>query len=325
LSAQASSRLPVAMGNDMLLPARVRVPASTSNLGSGFDCLGLAFELHLDAVYEPGEGDLSLQREGTLAKLPDRASDLVMRVFRRDFERRGRPVPGGRIVARSDIPVGRGLGSSATAIVAGFALAAASRGETLDLAVALDAATRLEGHPDNAAPALLGGLVAVAHDTNEGLHPFRLPLSGALAFGWAAPGVEVSTAAARAALPGRIAHEVAIRALSRTAALLHGLAHADPDLLRIGFSDELHVPHRLPLIPGAAEAIEAATGVGAWAVTISGSGSGLIAVGPPGSAERISDAMAKAFQAGARNERERTKVISRTLVPDLTGARILPV
>lgn len=312
-------------GSAELLPARVRIPASTSNLGAGFDCIGLALELHLDALYEPGGRELRVDLEGTLAGQVDRAADLVARTFREAFLESGLPVPGGHILARSGIPIGRGLGSSAAAIVAGLALAAAARARTLDLDAALALATRVEGHPDNAAPALLGGLVGVVREVGQPPRAFRLPLSGAVSFAWAAPAVEVSTAAARAALPGQVPHETATRALSRTAALLQGLATADPDLLRAGFDDELHVPWRLPLIPGAPRAMKAARAAGAWAVTISGSGSGLIAACPPGLDSVVAEAMGEAFRKTARDAAGRAGVIARALAPDLTGASILPI
>src|SRR5690606_30173543 len=160
-------------------------------------------------------------------------------------------------------------------------------------------ATRLEGHPDNAAPAIFGGLLAVARAAGGALHVVPLPLSPDVGFAYAAPGAEVSTAAARRALPEAVPHDVAARALGRVAALLHGLAVADAELIRVGFTDELHVRYRLPLIPGAPDALDAAREAGAWAVTISGSGSGLIAACGPARAAEVAAAMADAFRRAA--------------------------
>ncbi len=130
-----------------------------------------------------------------------------------------------------------------------------------------------EGHGDNAAPCALGGLRAVV-PAPTGRAPFSWSSRPDVGFAYAAPAAGVSTAAARAALPKHVAHDVAVAQLGRLTALVRGLADGDPELIRIGFEDELHVPHRLPLIPGRYNAMGAGYDAGAWAVTISGSGSG---------------------------------------------------
>jgi homoserine kinase len=276
----------------------VRVPCSTSNLGAGFDCLGLAFDRYLDAGYEPGDEPLRCHRSGTLSALADDpAADLLAATFRAELRRRGAPDPGGRVMASSAIPVGRGLGSSAAAVVAGIALAAAATGARLDRAAALAVAASVEGHPDNAAPCLYGGLVAVAYAEHVP-RALQLPLSPELAFVYAAPDATVSTQRARAALPAQVPHSAAVRNAARMAALVHGLAGADRDALVAGFNDELHVPYRLPLIPGGRAAITAACDAGAWAVTISGSGSGLLAVCGRGMEGAVLDALRGSFASG---------------------------
>jgi homoserine kinase len=117
-------------------------------------------------------------------------------------------------------------------------------------------------------------------------------------FAYAAPAAGISTAAARAALPRQVAHEVAVGCLGRLTALLRGLALGDAELIRAGMEDELHVPHRLPLIPGAFNAIGAGYDAGAWGVTISGSGSGLIALCSPDDAPAVASAMRAVFCSG---------------------------
>lgn len=302
------------------MPASVRVPCSTSNLGAGFDVVGLALDRYLKASFEPGGAELRLERAGTLAGLdlpPDR--DLLVRAFRSHLETRGVAVPAGVIRAESEIPVGRGLGSSAAAVVAGLALAAAVAGDAEpDRCALLVEAERWEGHPDNVAPALLGGLVASAHDAAGSTHAMPHPVSEAVGFAFAAPGVVVPTSTARAALPVTVPHGAAIRSLGRLAALLRGLATADAALLAIGFSDELHVPYREPLIPGAAWALSAAREAGAWAATISGAGSGLIAVCEPRRAGEVAEAMGRAFAEAAGPE----GVAWFAARPELEGTRI---
>jgi len=412
--------------SDELVRARVRVPCSTSNLGSGFDCIGLAFDRHIDVSFTPegsrgpegterpdradGSG-LRIERAGTLARLPPGVEgDAVAAAFR---SRLGLPPDGmvrGVLSMTSAIPIARGLGSSAAATVAGLLLADAANGRRIEPASLLDPAADVEGHPDNVAPALLGGLVAVAtgqpvlfagsatgapgraervrrgvaagpvrapgygtappttgapaatagrsssaRDLDRpagatGRRAFRLPLSPDLGFAFAAPPIQISTALAREALPADVPHATAVRALSRTVALVRGLASGDPDLLRIGFADELHVPWRLPLIPDARAAIEAGIEAGAFAVTISGSGSGLIAVTPLGQADAVAAAMAASFRVrpadtawahevaaareAAAGDREVAAgdgygtagdrdVIEMTLRPDFEGARVL--
>jgi homoserine kinase len=279
----------------------VRVPCSTSNLGSGFDCIGLAFDRYLDAGYDPAGEDgqpLQLRRAGTLAGIDiDMDDDILVAAFRAELLRRGVEQVSGTLLVTSTIPIGRGLGSSGAAVVAGIALAAAACGSTLDPDAALASAVRLEGHPDNAAPALFGGLVTIAYAEHGVPLARRLPLSDRVGFAFAAPDQEVSTQRARTVLPQHVPHSAAVRNLGRVASLLYGLAHADPAAIGIGFSDELHVPYRLPLITGAASAIKAAQDAGAWGVTISGSGSGIVAACPTGAETRVVDAMIAAFSA----------------------------
>jgi homoserine kinase len=305
----------------------VRVPCSTSNLGAGFDCIGLSFRRHLTVRYTPDDSPLRVQRTGTVESLDIPIErDAVVHALYTTWT--GGPAVTGLLEMHSDIPVGRGLGSSAAATVAGIILGhllhidrdAEQHDVVYDLSPvtrmsALAHATDIEGHPDNAAPSLFGGLVAVARDEAGALNAFRLPLSDAIGFVFAAPDVTVSTVAARAALPADVPHEVASRMLGRTAALVRGLESADPDLLRIGLTDELHVPFRLPLIPGGDAAMNAAREAGAWGATISGSGSGLIAIGPHAVRSDIASAMSEALaRAGATG-------VGIEMEPDTDGVR----
>ncbi|MCI0436315.1 MAG: homoserine kinase [Gemmatimonadetes bacterium] len=300
-------------------PARVRVPGSTSNLGAGFDCIGMAIDRALDVSFTPGGAALTLERAGTLTPLDTPVDDdLVVRAFTQGLATHP-ATPGGRLEATSTIPLARGLGSSAAATVAGLALAGAAAGADWEPHHVLRVAARIEGHPDNAAPAIFGGLVLVAAGEDGQPATFALPLSQRIAFAYAAPAAGIATRAARAALPASVPHATAVRGLARAAALVRGLADGDVDLLRIGFADELHVPHRLPLIPRADAARDAALDAGAWAVTISGSGSGLVAVCPPGSEAHVARAMADAF--GASDD---AGVVGFPLRPDPEGARLLP-
>jgi homoserine kinase len=278
----------------------VRVPGSTSNLGAGFDCIGLALARYLTADFVPTPGivGLRVERRGTLRALDDRpdTKDLFVRVFRRTLEIVGASTPDGALTVDSEIPIGRGLGSSAAAVVGAIALAMFSCDVDLSTEIALRLAQEHESHLDNVAPALLGGLVAVARDDDDRPHAFHLPLSEHLGLAFAAPGVELETRQARAALPDRVPLRDAVHNLGALAALTRALATGDRALLGIGFNDRLHVRYRVALIEGADAAIDAARAAGAWGVTVSGAGSGLIAIGDPSRARDIADAMATAFR-----------------------------
>lgn len=279
------------------IPARVRVPCSTSNLGPGFDTLGLALDRYLHARFEPGGGALRLVREGTLAALREgNEHDLLAMTFVAVLEEAGAPT-NGTLTVHSQIPLARGLGSSAAAILAGHDLARAVLGLPPDPVDAFRTTYRHERHGDNAAPCLLGGLCAVVPG-DEGPRPLVLPLSPAIGFAYAAPAVGVSTAAAREVLPTKVPHALAVAELGRLTALLKGLATGDRELVRIGIEDQLHVPHRLPLIPRAEDAVTAGYEAGAWAITISGSGSGLLALCSPAEAEEVAHVMRRVFAAG---------------------------
>ena len=304
-----------------LLPARVRVPCSTSNLGSGYDTIGLALDRYLEATFQPDDsGALRVERTGTLARLAAEATpDLVAETLSRRLARVN-VQPTGVLVLHSEVPVARGLGTSASAVLAGYDLARATLGEERDDDGAFALALKHEGHGDNAAPSLYGGLRAVAH-TADGPVVMGLELSDAVGFAYAAPAAGVSTEEARSLLPRDVPHRVASASLGRVIALVRGLAEGNPDLLRIGVKDELHVPYRLPLIPGVMSAISAGKDAGAWAVTVSGAGSGLIAMCDPAEAASVAAAMHEVFDAGAGDP----NCVGFALRPDTDGLKRLPV
>ena len=278
-----------------LAGARVRIPCSTSNLGSGYDTIGLALERYLDVAFEPASsGGLEIVREGTLAGLT--GEDLVASTFLAQVRSEGGE-PRGLLRLTSSIPVARGLGSSAAAVIAGFDLARSALRLPRNDQGAFDLTLDHEGHGDNAAPCLYGGLRAVA-TTADGTVVIRLSLSESVGFAYAAPAARLSTEAARSVLPKTVPHRVAAASLGRLAALIRGLAEADAELIQIGVKDDLHVPYRLPMIPSAAAAMSAATDAGAWAVTVSGAGSGLIAMCDPARASTVAEAMRTVFDAG---------------------------
>ena len=254
----------------------VQVPASSSNLGPGFDCLGIAWKLY-DRIAFSAADKLIITGCDERFRSPE---NLACVSFAAAFREKGLPVPGVRIdFMTCDIPVSRGLGSSAALIAAGAAAAnemgrlAYSRDELLSLC------TRIEGHPDNLAPCLFGGFTAALKE-EDGLLCASYPLSDKLCFMAVIPDLELSTAKARAAMPKEISVKAAVRNLSRTALLIDALGRGDMDRIRMTMRDELHQPFRLPLIPGADKvfALCEELGAGRSAACISGAGSTLLLI-----------------------------------------------
>ena len=278
----------------------VRVAGSTSNLGAGFDCVGVAVGrwLRVEARVTRGSS-VAIERAGTLTALeipPEK--DLLYRGFAAVCRDAGRDVPAGlALTADSDIPVARGLGSSAAATVAGAAAAAALLELELEAGALTELASELEGHPDNVAPAVFGGANLVLRE-RDGLVVTPLPIHPSLALVFAVPDFTVETKRARAALPATLPHADAVRAAGKSAALVHGLAHADPRLLAAGLDDVLHVPFRRALVPGYDAVTSAARQAGAHGATLSGSGPTIVAVVAADRVGPVGDAMVRAW--GAR-------------------------
>lgn len=282
---------------DVATQLRVRVPASTSNLGPGFDLLGLALSIYLEVEVEVIDGDHEfLSLEGTAGSWPTEGN-LLTRAFDEGTALLGASRRGLRVRATSQIPVGRGLGSSGAAIAAGLALASTCAGHSRpDQPDLCQLAFELEGHPDNTTASLTGGCtLALPHE--DGLTVVEQPLHPSLGFAVAWPSGSVSTAEARSALPASVPFEDAVENPRRLAILLEGLRTGAPQLLALGLEDRLHVRHRLGLIRGGAEGLAAARAAGAHAATVSGSGSTLIAISTLEQAADVASAMSTALEA----------------------------
>jgi homoserine kinase len=234
---------------------RVRVPASSANLGPGFDVLAAALDLRME---------LEIEETGRF----EVRTDLAIARDRRNLCVRGftalRAADGARFTIRSDIPLSGGLGTSAAAYVAGLAAADALNGGGADL---LAHAARLEGHPDNVAAALLGGFVVCTGARAERLDP-PAGLSAVLVV----PDRAVRTAKARAALPAEVPMSDAVFNVGRASVLVLGLERGDLDLVARGLDDQLHQPRRAPLYPRSMDLVRRARELGALGATISGAG-----------------------------------------------------
>jgi len=281
------------------MTARVRVPATSSNLGAGFDCIGVAVDRWLVAsvtLQKSGGGGFSIGRHGNLSAVKVRPDqDLFTRGFRAACAAGGAATPAGvTIDATSDIRVGCGLGSSAAAIVAGAMLADAALELGLSRAQLLDIGTTIEGHPDNIAPAIFGGAVLSAH-TPVGLVASQLRVAPGIELLIAVPPFPNDTKAARAALPQTLPHTDAVIAAGRAAALVQGLATGDGALLGAALDDVLHVPFRRARIPGYDAVVDAAKQAGAYGATLSGAGSAILAIAPRERAAAVGTAMLAAW------------------------------
>ncbi|MGH3469225.1 MAG: homoserine kinase [Thermocrispum sp.] len=260
----------------------MRVPASTANLGPGFDTVGMALGLYdvVEAALDDTAGD-GLQVEvidtgaGDADSVPRDESHLVVRALRQAAEQLGFELPGLRLTCANAIPHARGLGSSAAAVVAGAAAAYGLAGVPLDRAAVLQLAAGFDGHADNAAASLLGGVVLTWRDdaswqaTRLEPHPGIRPVL-------AVAEQRSSTEATRGLLPQTVPHADAAHAAARAALGMHALT-ADPSLLLPGTEDRLHQPYRAAAYPATAELVERLR-AGGVAATVSGAGPSVLAL-----------------------------------------------
>lgn len=249
----------------------IRVPATTANLACGFDTLGAAL-----ALYNTLEFSLSdtLSFSGCDEEFQNR-DNLAFQAFEAVYSHIGRAVPNVHIDIKADIPVCRGLGSSAAMLAAGAAAANALSGAGLSRAELLAVVTPIEGHPDNLAPAFFGGMTASLMKGAE-VFTSRLPLHPELRFVVLSPDYTLSTHAARAVLPKNPPFADAVFNLSRLALLPKALEEGDEELIAVCLDDRLHQPYRSPLIPGMEDIVSLAAANGCRAVCISGAGPSLL-------------------------------------------------
>jgi len=275
----------------------VRVPATTANLGSGFDCLGMALEIYntITAQVMPSGLDVRVTGEGEEA-LRWGEENRVLRAMRLVYQQVGRKLPGLRLDMENAIPLGRGLGSSAAATVGGLVAANVLCGSPLSTEDLLTLAVRMEGHPDNVAPALLGGLVVTVTE-NDRLIYASVPVPPGLVAVAFVPDFPMPTEEARRVLPAQVSRADAVYNLGRAALLVAAFATGRPDLLDIAMGDRLHQPYRQALFPTMPKLFMAARAAGAQGVCLSGAGSTILAlvVGEE-KAREVAQAMEEAAQ-----------------------------
>ena len=298
---------------------KVVVPASTSNLGPGFDCLGMALGLYNELVLEifPEDGPSFMEIKGEGAGvLPTDETNLIIRSAREILGEKFK----NRLVfkAINRIPLARGLGSSAAAVAAGLFAANHLLRHPFTAQELFERAVFLEGHPDNAAPAIFGGVVVTLKE-RAAVRRFNLKPHPDLAAVACIPDFELSTAKARAVLPRVVPLHDAVENVSRAMLLASTIERGRWPDLAAAMGDRLHHPFRARLIPGLEAAIRAAASSGAWGAALSGSGSSLIALARKGLAARAAGkAMREAFLSRGLSSR------SVTLPIDRRGVHVLP-
>lgn len=254
---------------------KITVPASSANLGAGFDALGLALTLYNRVWMEETDG-CRIEAADDMP-IPTDESNMIYQTARLLYERCGHPFRGLHIIQENNIPMTRGLGSSSACLVAGLLGANTLMGSPFSTGDLSDLAAELEGHPDNTAPALLGGLVTAVMDGGR-VHTVSVPVSQRIRFALFIPDFELKTEKARAALPTEVSRADAVYNLSRAALMTASLFSGSLHNLRVAAQDRLHQSYRLPFIPGAEQVFYTAYSLGAYAVAISGSGPSILAI-----------------------------------------------
>ncbi len=283
----------------------IRIPATSANLGPGFDSLGLALDLWNETIFTLAiEYSVQVHGEGR-ERISAGENNLIIRSAQRLAELVGKRLPPFHVDCVNRIPLSSGLGSSAAAKLTGLLGANALLGKPLSKTEILDLATELEGHPDNVAPALLGGLVAsivqdgkvLAHRIHlEDNHDAPIHITVVL------PDFHLSTQQARAALPEQVTLKDAVHNISRSVLVTEAFRTGNLELLSKAMTDTLHQPYRLWLIPGGREAMDAAKESGASAAAISGAGPSIIAFSAKRE-EAIGEAMTRAFEGAGHSAR----------------------
>lgn len=295
----------------------VRVPGTTANCGPGFDAIGMSCTIYntLELVLSPeGRTVIEIEGEGS-SQIPNDDRNIALQAVKAVLEHHQLTDVGIYIRLTNTIPLARGLGSSAAAIVAGLVAANAVTGNRLSKQTLLEMATSIEGHPDNVAPAIYGGIcLSVMHETGTKCLSFLPPHNLGLVV--AVPEFTLSTKVSRQVLPKTVPLKDAVFNVSRTALLVGALAKGDLAYLKYALEDRLHQPYRERLVPGMEAVFAAAVSEGALGVTISGAGPSLIAYTTENH-QKIGQAMAAAF------EKHGSMAAYHVLEIDTVGAEII--
>ena len=295
---------------------RVRVPATAANLGPGFDVLGMALDVYNYIEMETADCgvEITVQGEGKGAIALDEGN-IVNRAAAAVFKLAGAAPPGLRINLVNNIPVARGMGSSAAALVGGVLAANYLSSAGLSIDEMIDIAAEMEGHPDNVVPAAVGGITLCTQGSTGIIYGKIYPPEELRAV-VAVPDFELSTRAAREALPEAVPLKDAVFNIGRVSLFVYALQRGEMDLVAEAMQDRLHQPYRMHLVPGMQDVFHAAKRAGALGAAISGAGPTLIALTTEGRTDAVSTAMRDAF---AHNN---VRCTVKTVRPDMRGAEI---
>lgn len=275
---------------------KVTVPATTANLGAGFDCIGAALTLYNQFSFTPAT-ELSFSVTGAEAeRVKTDESNLAYQAFVKLYEHIEQIPPPVHIEIELGVPLARGLGSSATAIVGGLVGANRLAGSPLGEIEVMNLAIALEGHPDNVVPALLGGCRLSASDTSQNWAICDIPWHDSIIPVVAIPDFELSTTEARRVLPTEVSRADAIFNAAHLGLLVRALQTGKGDWLRAALQDRLHQPYRQALIPGFEAVQAAALKAGAWGLVISGAGPTMLAMVNKAQADGVKREIAAAWQ-----------------------------
>ncbi len=269
---------------------RVKIPATSANLGPGFDCLGLALQLHNTITVET-KRPFQITLTGSYHEgIPTDESNLVWQTMCRFWELIHYPTPSIALTLENNIPPSRGLGSSSAAIVGGLVAANTLAGSPYSTLELLQVANTIEGHPDNVTPALYGG-VTLSVPSDRGVLPRVLAQAPSFKAVVIIPDTPLNTEKARGILPPDVSRKDAVFNISHVGLLIEAFIREEYSLLKEGMCDALHQNHRAALIPGMRETLEVALQAGAYGSALSGSGPTLIALIPNGTKNEVSKSM----------------------------------
>ncbi len=271
---------------------RIQVPATSANLGPGFDTLGIALNLYNQVWMEESDSLMISSRDST--RVPEDATNLVYRSAEHVYEECGRKLRGLHILQLSPIPMARGLGSSSACIVAGICGANNLLGNPLKKQELVDLAAKIEGHPDNTTPCLEGGLVASAV---EGSHVYStsVPVTDKIRFVLFVPPFELKTEKARAVLPQQYSRADAVYNISRTALMVESLLTGDLKNLHIAVQDKIHQPYRAGLVAHIDDIFRMSYELGSLGTYLSGAGPTIVSMVASNEADIFSKQAEKHF------------------------------
>lgn len=254
---------------------RIDVPATSANLGSGFDSLGIALSMH-NRVWMEESDEIDIQSVDSTV-VPTDENNLIYWAAKYIYEHCGKKLPGLKILQENNIPMARGLGSSSACIVAGILGANRILGNPFTQHELLNIAARIEGHPDNTSPAISGGLVASAMEAKR-VYSVSVPVSDKIAFAVMIPPFELKTEKARAVLPEKYSREDAVYNLSRSGLMTASLFSGNLENLRVAVGDKIHQPYRSSLIENYDNVFRMSYELGSLGTYVSGAGPTIISM-----------------------------------------------